>query len=63
MRIFYYVRVSSDSQAKKELSIPAQVKAIQQYFLEKGWIIVNDFIETGKSIKTDERPEFQKMIS
>ncbi|MNW41899.1 hypothetical protein D3C74_190540 [compost metagenome] len=63
MKVAIYVRVSSDRQAEKELSIPAQVKAIQQYCLEKGWIIVNEFIEKGKSAKTDDRPEFQKMIA
>ncbi|MDN4080089.1 recombinase family protein [Paenibacillus polymyxa] len=63
MKVALYVRVSSDRQAEKELSIPAQVKAIQQYCLEKGWIIVNEFIEKGKSAKTDDRPEFQKMIA
>lgn len=63
MKVAIYVRVSSDRQAEKELSIPAQVKAIQQYCLDKGWIIVNEFIEKGKSAKTDDRPEFQKMIA
>jgi DNA invertase Pin-like site-specific DNA recombinase len=63
MKVAIYVRVSSDRQAEKELSIPAQVKTIQQYCLEKGWIIVSEFIEKGKSAKTDDRPEFQKMIA
>ncbi|GGH68719.1 integrase [Paenibacillus silvae] len=63
MKVSIYVRVSSDRQVEKELSVPAQVKAIQQYCLEKGWIIVNEFIEKGKSAKTDDRPEFQKMIA
>lgn len=63
MKVAIYVRVSSDRQAEKELSIPAQVKAIQQYCLEKGWTIANEFIEKGKSAKTDDRPEFQKMIA
>jgi site-specific DNA recombinase len=58
-----YARVSSDRQAEKELSIPAQAKAIQQYCQERGYIIVNEFIEKGKSAKTDDRDEFQKMIA
>lgn len=29
MKVAIYVRVSSDRQAEKELSIPAQIKAIQ----------------------------------
>jgi len=35
MKVANYARVSSDRQAEKELSIPAQIKAIQKYCLEK----------------------------
>ncbi|TBL69781.1 recombinase family protein [Paenibacillus thalictri] len=63
MKVVCYVRVSSDRQAEKELSIPAQLKAIQQYCREKGWTIVHEFVEKGQSAKTDDRPEFQKMIA
>ncbi|CAM4495233.1 recombinase family protein [Paenibacillus typhae] len=63
MKVAYYVRVSFKRQAEKELSIPAQIKAIQQYCMEKNWSIVCEFIEKGKSAKTDDRPEFQKMIA
>lgn len=63
MKVAIYARVSSSQQAEKEISIPAQIKAIQQYCLGKGWTIVNEFIEKGKSAKTDDRPEFQKMIA
>lgn len=63
MKVAIYARVSSDRQAEKELSIPAQVKAIQQYCQERGYTIVSEFIEKGKSAKTDDREEFQKMIA
>lgn len=63
MKVAIYARVSSDRQAEKELSIPAQVKAIQQYCQERGFLIINEFIEKGKSAKTDDREEFQKMIA
>ncbi|MEK3726211.1 recombinase family protein [Paenibacillus sp. FSL H8-0034] len=63
MKVVLYARVSSERQAEKELSIPAQLKAMQQYCQEKGWIITNEYLEKGKSAKTDDRPEFQKMIS
>lgn len=63
MKVAIYARVSSDRQAEKELSIPAQVKAIQQYCQERGYIIVSEYIEKGKSAKTDERQEFQKMVA
>jgi site-specific DNA recombinase len=63
VKVAIYVRVSSERQAEKELSIPAQMKAIQQYCQENGWIIVTEYIERGKSAKTDDREEFQKMIA
>ncbi len=63
MKVAIYARVSSDRQAEKELSIPAQVKDIQQCCHNKGWIITQEFIEKGKSVKTDNRPEFQRMIA
>ncbi|MGG2197856.1 recombinase family protein [Paenibacillus validus] len=63
MKVAVYARVSSEKQAEKELSIPAQLKAIQQYCQNKGWIITNEYLEKGKSAKTDDRPEFQKMIA
>lgn len=58
-----YARVSSKEQAEKELSIPAQLEAIRNYCKQKGWELVHEFIDAGKSAKTDERPEFQRMIS
>jgi site-specific DNA recombinase len=57
-----YARVSSKEQAEKELSIPAQLEAIRNYCKQKGWKLVHEYIDAGKSAKTDERPEFQKMI-
>jgi len=63
MKVAVYVRVSSERQAEKELSIPAQLKAIQQYCQNKGWMITQEFVEKGKSAKTDDRPEFQRMIA
>lgn len=63
MKVAIYARVTSDRQAEKELSIPAQVKAIQQYCQERGYIIVSEYIEKGRSAKTDDRQEFQKMVA
>ncbi|MGE0903767.1 MULTISPECIES: recombinase family protein [Dehalococcoides] len=34
-----YARVSSERQAEKDLSIPAQIKALRKYALERGWDI------------------------
>ena len=45
MKVVVYVRGSSERQAEKELSIPAQLKAMQQYCQGKGWTIVNEFTD------------------
>lgn len=63
MRVVAYARVSSKEQADKELSIPAQLKAIRKYCQEKDWNLVGEYIDEGKSAKTTERPAFQKMIA
>ncbi|MCR3923301.1 MAG: recombinase family protein [Firmicutes bacterium] len=61
-RVVAYARVSSREQADKELSIPAQLKAIRKYCQDKDWNLVGEYIDEGKSAKTTDRPAFQKMI-
>lgn len=63
IKVVAYARVSSKEQAEKELSIPAQLEAIRNYCKQKGWKLVHEYIDAGKSAKTDERPEFQRMIA
>lgn len=58
-----YARVSSREQAEKELSIPAQLDAIRSFCKYKGWKLLNEYVDAGKSAKTDERPAFQRMIA
>ena len=57
-----YARVSSKEQAEKELSIPAQLEVIRNYCKQKGYSLIHEYIDAGKSAKTDKRPEFQQMI-
>ncbi|WP_172198095.1 recombinase family protein [Saccharibacillus qingshengii] len=63
MNIALYLRVSSEQQAERQLSIPAQREALRKYALNKGWNIVEEFVDEAKSAKTDERPSFQEMIA
>jgi site-specific DNA recombinase len=62
MNCLLYARVSTDKQAEKELSIPAQIEAMKQYARRKGWRIVGHFIDQGESAKTTNRPELKKLI-
>lgn len=63
MRVVLYLRVSSDKQAEKDLSIPAQREAARKYCLERGWEIVAEYEDAGKSARSDNRPQFQEMIA
>lgn len=63
VRAVLYARVSSERQAEKDLSIPAQIKALRQYADKQGWRVVEQFVDEAESARTADRPEFQKMIA
>ena len=57
-----YARVSTDKQADKELSIPAQLQAMRQYSGDRGWTILNEFVEAGASARTVERSVLRQLL-
>ena len=60
-----YARVSSDEQAARDLSIPAQIKAIHRYVEDRDdMILVREFKDEGVSAyaSADKRPGFMEMI-
>jgi site-specific DNA recombinase len=63
MNCILYARVSTDRQADKDLSIPAQLQAMREYASEHGWVVVGEFVEPGVSAKTVERPALQRMLT
>jgi site-specific DNA recombinase len=63
MNCVIYARVSTDKQAEKELSIPAQLQAMRQYVTQRNWQIVREFIEPGASAKTAERPVLRQLLA
>ena len=63
MNCVLYARVSTDKQAEKDLSIPAQLQAMRDYARQHGWIVVEEFLEPGASAKTTERPALQQLLS
>ena len=50
VRAALYARVSSDRQAERDLSIPAQIKALRQYADKQGWRVVEQFIDGGLAV-------------
>jgi hypothetical protein len=63
MNCLVYALVSTDKQAEKELSIPAPLQAMRQYAHERGWQIVQEFVEAGASARTADRPILRNLLS
>jgi len=63
VKCLLYARVSTDKQAQKELSIPAQLDAMKNYVRSNTWSVVGSFIDRGESARTADRPELKKLIS
>ncbi|WP_129408038.1 recombinase family protein [Marinitoga lauensis] len=55
-----YARFSSENQTDD--SIEAQLRAIIEYAEKNGYEIVEKYIDRARSAKSDDRPEFQRMI-
>lgn len=67
LRAVSYVRVSTLDQARRGsepegLSIPAQREANRRHALEMGALVVAEFVERGRSGRSIERPELQRML-
>lgn len=60
MKAVIYARYSSDNQ--REESIEGQIRECKSYAERNGIIILTSYIDRAFSAKTDNRPEFQKMI-
>ena len=60
MKAVIYARYSSDNQ--REESIEGQIRECMEYAERNGMTIVDTYIDRALSAKTDNRPNFQKMI-
>jgi Site-specific recombinases, DNA invertase Pin homologs len=60
MKAIIYARYSSDSQ--REESIEGQLRECKAYAEKNGITILTTYIDRALSAKTDNRPEFQRMI-
>ena len=61
-RFAIYARVSSVGQ-DVDLSITAQVKAMEDYAQQHGGTVVSPYIDEAESGRTSKRPAFQRMIA
>jgi len=60
MKAVIYARYSSDNQ--REESIEGQIRECKEYAKKHGITVLNSYIDRAFSAKTDNRPEFQRMI-
>lgn len=60
MKGVIYARYSSDNQ--REESIEGQVRECKEYAAKGGITVFGSYIDRAMSAKTDNRPEFQRMI-
>jgi DNA invertase Pin-like site-specific DNA recombinase len=58
-----YLRVSSDHQAEKNLSIPSQERLIQEYAERQGFRLLRYYRDDGESALSAHRPGFQEMVA
>jgi site-specific DNA recombinase len=63
MNCVFYARVSTDRQAEKELSIPAQLEAMREYARQRDWTVSEEFLEPGASGKSSDRPALQRLLT
>jgi site-specific DNA recombinase len=57
-----YVRVSTAEQAEKDLSLPAQCKAIAEFAARHGAAIAQEYVEEGASGTDANRPVFNRLL-
>lgn len=63
MNCVTYARVSTQEQADRELSLPAQQQAMREYARRHDWAIVQEFVEPGVSGRTTERPALRELLA
>ena len=60
-RVAQYARFSSDNQRTE--SIDAQIRAMNQFCRQQHWQVVATYKDEARSATTDNRPQFQQMIT
>lgn len=61
-RVFLYVRVSTQEQAKEGYSIDEQIERLREYCKAMGWIVVKIYTDAGYSGANTNRPALQDML-
>lgn len=60
--VLLYARVSTERQAEKDLSIPDQLNRMRAYCEAHDYLILDEYVDEGRTATNDNRPAFQAMI-
>ncbi|MDD3395382.1 MAG: recombinase family protein [Anaerotignum sp.] len=63
MKAALYARVSTEEQAQKDNSIPAQLRLLKEYCQKNGIEIQGEYADEGVTGQKEERPQFQRMLA
>ena len=63
MQVALYARVSTTRQADNDLSIPDQLRQLNEWCKNNGHLVVHEYVEPGASATDDKRPVFQQLIN
>lgn len=63
MHVALYARVSTVRQADNDLSIPDQLRQLNEWCKANGHLVVHEYVEPGASATDDKRPIFQQLIN
>ena len=63
IRYLMYLRKSSESEERQELSIPAQARELQALATRKGLVVVGPPYEESRSAREPGRPLFGELLS
>ena len=62
-RAVLYCRVSTDEQAEHGTSLADQARRCERYALDRGWQVVDRFVDEGVSGATPDRPALNRLVS
>lgn len=62
-RLGIYVRVSTQEQAQKGMSIDEQLDTLRRFAEYRGFEIVGEYVDRGFSGGSDKRPQFMTLMS
>lgn len=60
--VFLYARVSTPDQALRELSVPDQLALMRSHADARGWQVLAEYVDDGRTGTNDKRPQFQRMV-